>query len=73
MYFHGTFREDGCAPTLVLDGMKLGGELLLDEVVHPANVLALELYPRSHGVPVQWSGYDAGCGVILIWTKRDEA
>lgn len=70
--FRGTFRQGDCEPTFVLDGVKLGGNILLDEVVHPANVLALELYPRSHGVPAQWSGYDAGCGVILIWTKRHE-
>lgn len=77
--FRGTFRSGSgapvpCEPTLVLDGMKMGdlGDLVLDNVAHPDEVLAVELYPRAHGAPVQWAGYDAGCGVIAIWTKRGE-
>ena len=70
LVFRGAFSQDGCEPTLVLDGVKLGGNILLDEVANPANVLGMELYPRGQGVPVRWGGYDAGCGVILIWTRR---
>ena len=71
--FRGAFRsgEGACTPTLVLDGYKVGEGWLLDELVHPDEVLAVELYPRGHGVPPRWSGVEAGCGVILIWTKRD--
>ena len=72
-----------CVPTLVLDGVKvrdsgpLAGDsatgrrpIRLNELVHPTEILAVELYPSGAGAPLQWSGLDAGCGVVLIWTKR---
>ena len=73
--FRSAFRqEDRCSPLIVVDGTRIrpgspGGAVSLDELVHPANVLAVELYPRGVGQPVQWSGVDAGCGVIVVWTK----
>lgn len=70
--FNGmTLGFQPCRPTVVLDGMKVSEHFLLDELVVPSEVSAMELYPRGVGVPVQWSGMDAGCGVILIWTKQD--
>lgn len=41
----------------------------LDELVSPAMIGAIELYPSGAGAPVQWSGLDAGCGLIIVWTK----
>lgn len=89
MVFRGAVRglQPGggryCAPTLVLDGVKvrdsgpLAGDsvtgrrpIRLNELVYPTEILAMELYPSGAGAPPQWSGLDAGCGVVLIWTKR---
>lgn len=47
-----------------------GRPIRLDELVHPQNVAGIELYPSGAGVPPQWAGSDAYCGVVLIWTKR---
>lgn len=63
-----------CFPAVVVDDrmVRRGGKggLPLDELVHPAEVSALELYPSGAGVPARWSGTDAFCGVIMVWTKR---
>lgn len=83
------FSGRTCVPTLVLDGIILprggplprGDSLLgnqtrplrLDEVIHPAEIEALELYPSGAGAPPRFAGTDARCGVILIWRKRNES
>lgn len=72
-----------CGPTLVLDGVKVrdSGPLAsdsatgrrpirLNELVHPSEILAVEPYPSGAGAPPQWMGLDAGCSVVVIWTKR---
>ena len=70
--FKGMTQDfEPCEATVFLDGVRMSKDFLLDELVVPSEVEAMELYPRGHGVPVQWSGMDAGCGVILIWTKQE--
>lgn len=70
-----------CLPTLVVDGTVVrrgvtgptaGPVMRLDELIHPAEVEAIELYPSGAGVPPRFGGTDARCGVILIWRKRSE-
>lgn len=71
-----------CLPTLVLDGVKVRGSgplpgahadvprpVRLDGLVHPSEIAAIELYPTASGVPPRFGGMDAGCGVILVWTR----
>jgi len=71
MFFRGK-----CNPSVVLDGVLLqpggtaGGGLLLDDLVNPFNIEALEVYPGPEGVPVQYSGYLSPCGAILVWSRR---
>jgi len=71
MFFRGK-----CNPSVVLDGALLqpggtgGGGLLLDDLVNPFNIEALEVYPGPEGVPVQYSGYLSPCGAILVWSRR---
>ena len=58
-------------PTVVLDGLPLdrdGGPI--NEVTHPANIEAIEVYPSPAGVPVQYGRTRSPCGTILIWTRR---
>lgn len=66
-----------CFPTVVLDGERVRqsgqGGLSLDELIHPSEISAIELYPSGAGAPARWSGMDAYCGVILIWRKRSHA
>ncbi|MCK5651657.1 MAG: carboxypeptidase regulatory-like domain-containing protein [Gemmatimonadetes bacterium] len=59
----------GCSPTIVLDGMVIG-DGGMNELVHPSNIEAIEVYPNPAGVPVQHGGLTGPCGAILIWTRR---
>ena len=63
-----------CYPTLVLDGVRVrssgSGGIALDELVRPAELAGVELYPSGAGAPPQWAGLSAGCGLILLWTSR---
>ena len=38
-------------------------------LVHPSSVAAIEIYRGAAQVPATFSGSDAKCGVIAIWTK----
>lgn len=67
-------RSEGCFPRVVLDGIVVhpGGDeaAAIDDLIDPEAVSGIEVYPSSTGVPMQYSGTDASCGVILIWTRR---
>jgi Carboxypeptidase regulatory-like domain len=47
-------------------------EIALDDVVHPADIEALEVYRRGSQVPVRFGGTSTStqCGVLVIWTRR---
>ncbi|MCU0636338.1 MAG: TonB-dependent receptor plug domain-containing protein [Gemmatimonadaceae bacterium] len=38
--------------------------------IPPTEVEALEVYPRASGVPAEFGGTQAACGVVVIWTRR---
>ena len=63
-----------CYPSVVLDGTIIhrGGETpaQLDKLIEPSAVAGIEVFPSSMGVPVQFGGIDAACGVVVIWTRR---
>ncbi len=70
----GRSTGNACAPILYLDGAKLGSiddaeEGGPDLLINPADLEGIELY-RPSAVPPQFSGSDASCGVIVVWTKR---
>ncbi|HKJ93972.1 MAG TPA: carboxypeptidase-like regulatory domain-containing protein [Longimicrobiales bacterium] len=67
MFFRGM-----CLPTVVLDGFVLrrggtGGDLMLDELLNPFNIEAIEVYPSAAGVPAQ---YMSPCGAVIAWSKK---
>jgi hypothetical protein len=55
----------GCRPDIVIDGLNLGSDLSVDEVLIPSDLEAVELY-RVAGAPPQYSRNT--CGVILLWS-----
>lgn len=70
-----------CFPTVAIDGVivRRGGTVLKrpggiaevgewSHLVHPNSILAIEIYPSSAGLPVQFAGSVSPCGAILIWT-----
>jgi hypothetical protein len=38
--------------------------------IHPADLLAAEIYRRVSEVPLKFGGSDAVCGAIVLWTKH---
>ena len=65
---------DHCYPQVVLDGIVVhrGGDApaRIDQFVDPTAVAGVEIFPSSVGVPAQYGGIDAACGVIVLWTRR---
>jgi len=73
VYFAGA----NCYPTIVVDGQTLrwGGRSLgasqpLEDLVRIAHIDAIEAYRGGSGAPTEYIGPNAGCGVILIWTRH---
>lgn len=67
-------RAEGCFPRVVLDGVVVSGggdaPAALDQMLDPQSVAGVEVYVSSTGVPVQYAGTGASCGLIVIWTRR---
>jgi hypothetical protein len=55
----------GCRPDIVIDGMNLGPNLSVDEVLLPSDLEAVEVF-RVAGAPPQFSR--STCGVVLLWS-----
>jgi carboxypeptidase family protein/TonB-dependent receptor-like protein len=61
----------GCEPLFYLDGVKmsLDPSLGLNEF-SALDLQAIEVYRSAGEVPGEFSGLDAGCGALVMWTKR---
>jgi len=63
-----------CVMTVFLDRVRIVGQTggaendLVNEMVLPASVAAMEVYPRGVGAPPEFQS-NGNCGVVLIWTK----
>jgi hypothetical protein len=57
-----------CLPMIYLDGAPVGRGGL-DDMALPEDLLGVEAYMSSSRVPAQYSGSNAACGVILLWTR----
>ena len=64
-----SFGQGWCSPTCYLDGMKVGS---FDGIkrVETMDVALIEGYAGAASVPGEFSGSDARCGVIAVWTDR---
>jgi len=61
----GILTIRGCRPDIVIDGMNLGANLSVDEIISPSDVEAIEVY-RGASTPVPYSR--SNCGVVVIWS-----
>jgi len=63
---------NGCFPTIFLDGTKVtsDSDMTLDDIVRPAEVLGVEVYPGFAGAPPFALGDGSSCGTIIVWTVR---
>ena len=69
------FRRMGslCFPTIYLDGVRIGGgrgPAGIDDILDPGVVAGVEVYRSTAGMPPQYWGTGATCGVVLIWLRR---
>ena len=49
----------------------LGGDpAALNELAKAFDVAAIEIYRSAAEIPPQFNGPNAGCGVIVMWTKQ---
>jgi hypothetical protein len=68
----GLFR---CVMTVYLDRVRIVGKPgnapddLVNELVVPTQVAAMEIYPRGVGAPPEYQSANGSCGVVLIWSK----
>lgn len=71
------FAGANCLPQVTVDGVtvRYGGTALgaaalqMEDVVNIAHVDGIEVY-RGGGVPIEFEGPNASCGVIVIWTRH---
>jgi hypothetical protein len=74
-YFALSRREGGnpslgaCPMQLYLDQVPLPSPFNLDLLPSPKEIAGIEVYAGAATIPLQYKGYDRGCGVILVWTK----
>jgi len=81
VYFRGGERVSGtgtsiCWPMVFLDRQLirtggLGGDpAALDEIAEVFDVAAVEVYRTPAEIPPEFNGPNAGCGVIVLWTRQ---
>lgn len=58
-----------CAMQVFVDGVQMPYPFNLDLLPSPKELAGIEVYSGAATIPVQFSGYDRGCGMILIWTR----
>jgi hypothetical protein len=79
-----TMNRTRCAPTVYIDGIRSSRPIsnprpgALEAVVYtalnmvdPASVELIEVYPGPSGMPPEWLS-DSRCGAIGIWTRRGQ-
>ena len=64
-------RLRGCRPSIWLNGLRVM-DVEVDEVAHPADVDAIEIYLSIAGMPARFVDQDERCGAIAVWTSDGE-
>jgi hypothetical protein len=66
-----------CRPAVYVDRMYLGkfgadpeDIVPVDLLLIPSEVEAVEVYDSPGSLPAEFGGSNAGCGVVVIWTRR---
>jgi hypothetical protein len=59
-------RSPQCRPVWVIDGMEAGS---FNENTPIRDIYGIEVYRGAGEIPGEYSGSNAACGVIVVWTK----
>ncbi len=60
-------QPTGCEPKYILDNLPSDSHIA--QSLSPSDVYGIEIYRGASEIPGEYSGMDAACGVIVIWTK----
>ena len=71
----GSLRSGGgkCYPAFFIDGVRVAVNpdvTRASDLVQADNIEAIEAYASASQLPVEYSGAESACGVIVIWTRR---
>jgi len=67
---NASIRGGTCSPNVYVDGALVNTDFGgLEDVVDIHQISAVEVYTRASNVPLEWGGTNAGCGVVLFWTR----
>ena len=64
------YGSRACPPSVFVDGQPLTFAGIIDDVIHVEAVEAMEVYRGPSETPARFSSAESGCGVVVIWTKR---
>jgi hypothetical protein len=62
-------QQNYCPMSVYVDNIAMPTPFNLDLLPSPRNLMGIEVYNGPATTPPQFSGFNKGCGVILIWTK----
>ena len=69
----GSGGTGSCAPTVFVNGSRvMSDDGMIDNLVNPQDVKAVEIYTRTGSMPIQFQSLN-GCGSIVIWTGARRA
>jgi hypothetical protein len=64
-------RLRGCRPTIWLNGLRVM-DAEVDDVAHPADIDAIEIYLSIAGMPARFVDPTERCGAVAVWTSDGE-
>jgi hypothetical protein len=62
--------NEACNPVIWMDGVKIGTDPVMFRDITGPEIDAVEVYRGAAEVPGEFSGGDARCGVVVVWTRR---
>lgn len=62
--------NEACNPVIWMDGVKVGTDPVMFRDITGPEIDAVEVYRGAAEVPGEFSGGDARCGVVVVWTRR---
>lgn len=58
-----------CRPSVYVDGTRVQGYRSIDDLAQPLELEGIEVYRSADQAPAEFTGVNAGCAAILIWTR----